>query len=151
VNTLKRYGVIWVSDTTPITSPMKDGYWTPWYLAQDRIAELEETVSKHIEICERHVSTRKYLEKRIAELEKFKTEHSPLLSYIAIECTTNLSEFKNWLAIRDLEQQAKGVKDFFASVEPKISMGESKLWELQTHNVNCYLDNLRNQAKGGAE
>jgi hypothetical protein len=42
VNTLKRYGVIWVSDTTPITSPMKDGYWTPWYLAQDRIAELEE-------------------------------------------------------------------------------------------------------------
>jgi hypothetical protein len=53
--------------------------------------------------------------------------------------------------IEDLKQQAKGVKDFFASVEPKISIGESKLWELQTHNVNCYLDNLRNQAKGGAE
>jgi hypothetical protein len=44
VNTLKRYGVIWVSDTTPITSPMKDGYWTPWYLAQDRIAELEKAL-----------------------------------------------------------------------------------------------------------
>jgi hypothetical protein len=61
------------------------------------------------------------------------------------------SLYKEAVAKRDLEQQAKGVKDFFASVEPKISMGESKLWELQTHNVNCYLDNLRNQAKGGAE
>jgi hypothetical protein len=33
-----------------------------------RNAELEEAGSKHIEICERHVSTRKYLEKRIADL-----------------------------------------------------------------------------------
>jgi hypothetical protein len=36
----------------------------------ERIAELKETVSKHIEICERHVSTRRYFEKRIAELEQ---------------------------------------------------------------------------------
>ena len=35
-----------------------------------RIAELEKKSTKHIEICERHVSTRKYLEKRIAELEE---------------------------------------------------------------------------------
>jgi hypothetical protein len=46
VNTLKRYGVIWVSDITPITGPMKDGYWTPWHLAQERIAELEKEVQE---------------------------------------------------------------------------------------------------------
>jgi len=74
---------------------------------------------------------------KIAELKK-RLSHSETMGDKAQE-------------IRDIEQQAKGVMDFFASVEPKISMGESKLWELQTHNVNCYLDNLRNQAKGGAE
>jgi hypothetical protein len=118
VNTLKRYGVIWVSDITPITSPMKDGYWTPWHLAQERIAELE----------------------------KFKTEHSPLLSYIAIECTTNLSEFKNWLAKRELEQQAKGIEDF---VEPYATMGGSGQVVYDSGLNKAFT--LRKQAKGGAE
>jgi hypothetical protein len=54
-------------------------------------------------------------------------------------------------ARRDLEQQAKGIEDFFNSIDPQISMGERKLWSLQSHNVDCYLDNLREQAKGGAE
>jgi hypothetical protein len=55
------------------------------------------------------------------------------------------------LAIRDLEQQRKGIEDLFNSIEPQISMGERKLWSLQSHNVDCYLDNLRKQSKGGAE
>ena len=38
----------------------------------NKIAELEKKSTKHIEICERHVSTRKYLEKRIAELKEQK-------------------------------------------------------------------------------
>jgi predicted metal-dependent HD superfamily phosphohydrolase len=39
-----------------------------------KISELEEKGNKHIEICERHVSTRRYLEKRIAVLEKALTK-----------------------------------------------------------------------------
>jgi hypothetical protein len=38
-------------------------------MATGIIAELEKESSKHIEICERHVSTRKYLEDKTAKLE----------------------------------------------------------------------------------
>jgi hypothetical protein len=76
-------------------------------------------------------------DKRIAELEKRLSNAE----------TMGTAE----QARRDLEQQAKGIEDFFNSIDPQISMGERKLWSLQSHNVNCYLDNLRNQAKGGAE
>ena len=37
---------------------------------------------------------------------------------------------ENELAIRDLEQQAKGVEDFFKSHKPRISMGKSAIWEV---------------------
>ena len=106
-----------------------------------RIAELEYRVA---ELVIRRDVQKQDFDERIAELGG----NTPLITlddrqlvYLTVD---DLERVK-------LEQQAKGVKDFFASVEPKISMGESKLWELQTHNVNCYLDNLRNQAKGGAE
>jgi hypothetical protein len=46
VNTLKRYGIEWTGPKTPIAVPMKDGHWTPWHLAQERIAELEKEVQE---------------------------------------------------------------------------------------------------------
>jgi hypothetical protein len=39
---LDRYGIEWTGPKTPISVPMPDGYWTPWHLAQERIAELEK-------------------------------------------------------------------------------------------------------------
>jgi uncharacterized coiled-coil protein SlyX len=84
-----------------------------------RIAELEETVSKHIEICERHVSTRKYLEKRIAELEK--TE--PLLQKVLDCCDglhceytqANYGDAKNWL---------RHISDAYADYQDSIDLSK---------------------------
>ena len=42
MNELERYGIEWASPTKPIAIAMPDGYWTPWHLAQERIAELED-------------------------------------------------------------------------------------------------------------
>jgi hypothetical protein len=55
VNTLKRYGIEWTGPKTPIAVPMKDGHWTPWHLAQERIAELEKTeplLQKVLDCCD---------------------------------------------------------------------------------------------------
>jgi hypothetical protein len=41
---LDRYGIEWTGPKTPISVPMPDGYWTPWHLAQERIAELEQAL-----------------------------------------------------------------------------------------------------------
>lgn len=41
-NALERYGLEWTGvKTAPVAVKMADGYWTPWHLAQQRIAELE--------------------------------------------------------------------------------------------------------------
>lgn len=64
------------------------------------------------------------------ELESFNAEHS-------LHCKIIPS-----LEAHNLEQQKKCIEGFFNSIEPKISMGKSKLWEVQTHNVDCYLDSL---------
>jgi septal ring factor EnvC (AmiA/AmiB activator) len=59
-----------------------------WFIK--RIAELEKEASKHIEICERHVSTRKYLEAKITELEK---ERGELIKEFAeAECMGDLAK-----------------------------------------------------------
>jgi hypothetical protein len=36
---LIRYGVLWRGPTEPTCEPMGDGYWTPWHIAQARIAQ----------------------------------------------------------------------------------------------------------------
>ena len=58
---LIRYGVLWRGPTEPTCEPMEDGYWTPWHIAQARIAkamqereELAEIISKLLEMVERH-------------------------------------------------------------------------------------------------
>ncbi len=54
-------------------------------------------------------------DERIAELEKEKASHVPVLSWIARECNQvdgdMLHRLKSYLAIRDLEQQSKGCTD----------------------------------------
>jgi hypothetical protein len=52
VNTLKRYGIEWTGPKTPIAVPMKDGHWTPWHLAQERIAELEDALEESHRVAE---------------------------------------------------------------------------------------------------
>jgi hypothetical protein len=36
---LIRYGVLWRGPIEPTCEPMEDGYWTPWHIAQARIAQ----------------------------------------------------------------------------------------------------------------
>lgn len=40
VSELQRYGLEWKSETDFVCHPMNDGYWTPWHIAEDKIAEL---------------------------------------------------------------------------------------------------------------
>ena len=72
---------------------------------------------------------------KIAELEKelaiamscneaLKKERDDLLSLSA------MGDLKKSLAIRDIEQRAKGVEDFFKSHKPRIRMGKSAIWEV---------------------
>lgn len=44
-STLLRYGVQWNGPREPICTPMPDGYWTPWHLADARI-EFDAKVQK---------------------------------------------------------------------------------------------------------
>ena len=41
-NGLPRYGLRWNGPSQPLSVPMDDGYWTPWHLANDLRAELQE-------------------------------------------------------------------------------------------------------------
>jgi hypothetical protein len=80
---------------------------------------------------------------KIAELEKEKAEYVPVLAWIARECNQvdggMLYRLKSYLAIRDLEQQAKGIEDF---VEPYVKHGKS----VYEHGLRRAIA-LRNQAK----
>ena len=82
------------------------------------------------------------LRKKNAELVQFISENTPILSYLAIECTTNLNEFKSWLAMRDLEQQAKGI-DLALSDYPCM-YGDTKVYVADLENR---AKDLREQAK----
>jgi predicted peroxiredoxin len=127
---------------------------------QERIAELEEKGNKHIEICERHVSTRRYLEKRIAELDD-------IVSVLTIADETGYvdgegfvvgfnqitDDAREFLAKHNLEQQAKGIEDFIEPYATRGSFGQvvydSGLKKAFT--LRNQAKQLREQAKGGAE
>jgi hypothetical protein len=68
------------------------------------------------------------LEKNIAELEMKVLEYS-----IALSAPDE---------IRDLEQQAKGVRDFFTNHRPRISMGKSAIWEVDDVLVDECIEQL---------
>ena len=57
---------------------------------------------------------------KIAELEKEKASHVPVLAWIARECNqvdgVMLHRFKSYLEILKLDQHAKGVRDFVYSI-----------------------------------
>jgi hypothetical protein len=43
---LQRYGIQWNGPASPISTPMQDGYWTPWHVADLLLAELRERVKE---------------------------------------------------------------------------------------------------------
>jgi hypothetical protein len=51
------------------------------------------------------------------------------------------------LAIRDLEQQAKGIEDFLAQLTPYISRGDQAIWKLDNDDRDEFTSKLRQQAK----
>jgi hypothetical protein len=50
------------------------------------------------------------------------------------------------LEILKLEQQAKGVRDFFTNHRPKISMGKSAIWEVDDVLVDECIEQLTTKA-----
>ena len=94
-------------------------------------------------------------DKKIEELVKFISENTPLLSYLAIKTVSSsvdgdpLFRFKDWLAERDLEQQANGAEYVIESV-----LGEPETLTSDALSIRYeFLDRLkqlREQAKGGA-
>jgi hypothetical protein len=83
----------------------------------------------------------------IVELEaQIQTAQVDKLAAIAIER-------KRWaradlvaLEILRLEQQAKGVRDFFTNHRPKISMGKSAIWEVDDVLVDGCIEQLTTKA-----
>jgi hypothetical protein len=51
------------------------------------------------------------------------------------------------LEIHNLEQQAKGVRDFFTNHPPRISMGKSAIWEVDDVLVDECIDKLTTKSK----
>jgi hypothetical protein len=87
---------------------MKDGYWTPWHLAQERIAELEkESLKAHGWIAKAMMQG----------LDK-------------VDCSDELLKI---IAKRDLEQQAKGIESLkFPTMLRKMwSGGDVQKWILE--------------------
>lgn len=37
---LKRYGVTWGGGEGPLLTELSDGYWTPWHIAEEELAQL---------------------------------------------------------------------------------------------------------------
>ena len=66
--------------------------------------------------------------KDVKELVELRKANAELEKELSIVVAGLFSE--NDLAVRDLEQQAKGVSDFFKSHKPRISMGKSAIWEI---------------------
>jgi hypothetical protein len=87
------------------------------------------------------------------ELEKEKAEYVPVLTWIARECNQVdggiLFRLKSYLAIRDLEQQAKGLSEgFHATKEP---IGRNAFGFMMHYcsekNLKDRVDDLRIQSK----
>ena len=78
----------------------------------------------------------------ITELEKLlrDIEH-------AMRNENELLEMQKNQDVRDLEQQAKGVSDFFKSHKPRISMGKSAIWEIDDVLVDEAIEALKEQGK----
>jgi hypothetical protein len=87
----------------------------------------------------------------IAELEKDKASHVPVLAWIARECNqvdgVMLHRFKSYLAIRDLEQQAIGAYEsvWFCKFEG-VRTDEQPNRHI-SHLLNARVKELSNQAK----
>ena len=94
-----------------------------------------------------------YLKAKVAELEKFQKEFTPLAAYLARECNTTdgdlLYRFKHWLAKRDLEQQAKALEELLTYPNHRFH-GDSRVYYSE-YSINRAIENLRKQAKGGDE
>jgi len=58
-----------------------------------------------------------------------------------------LKELEKERDIRDLEQRAKGVEDFFEEVDSYVSTGEPSKYTITGYSVSEEIENLRNQAK----
>jgi hypothetical protein len=79
------------------------------------------------------------LEKKIAELEKERDEHMAHAYYILETCMVfSPAHFE----AHNLEQQAKGVRDFFTNHRPRISMGKSAIWEVDDVLVDECIEQL---------
>lgn len=47
--TIMRYGIKWNGPREPIATPMEDGYWTPWHIANAEIERLQKDRNECLE------------------------------------------------------------------------------------------------------
>jgi hypothetical protein len=96
----------------------------------------------------------------IAGLEKERDASNSSFK-VAVEVSKNLhleiNDLKGWeskfyklessMNARDPEQQAKGVRNFFRSRWPRISMGKSAIWEVDGILVDEFIKKLTDECK----
>ncbi len=73
---LTRYGIRWAAPNLPISTPMPDGYWTPWHIAQERIHADEE----------RHKEKALFLQTQVWDLDARCSELRAELAASRLEC-----------------------------------------------------------------
>jgi hypothetical protein len=115
-----------------------------WYSVKlnERIAELESMLE----------SRTKEVDNWISKYDKSVTKQRAVITELEKERYDAVTAYNNCMTgnqihIRDLEQQANGVRDFFTNHRPRISMGKSAIWEVDDVLVDECIDRLTTQAK----
>jgi len=161
---LQRYGLEWKSDTDFIATPMSDGYWTPWHIAQERLTTtqaeneaLREGMRKVNATAERHeremyiakdeaeekgrvlVGMCRDLKARVAELEA-DNAHQRERRNAARDCIQKMKA-------ESLRKQAEAVEKFGQEIGVFDSEYDDQEYvEIPRREVKAYAQRLRQQA-----
>ena len=97
------------------------------------------------------------LEKIVVRMSKELEQEKTLIAELGRDKETLTQHHDMWkcqwhelhssLPIRDLEQQAKGVRDFFTNHRPRISMGKSAIWEVDDVLVDECIERLTTKSE----
>jgi small-conductance mechanosensitive channel len=97
---LPRYILRWNGHNQPTSVPHKDGYWTPWYLANRLYAELERERKAAKTACENWgemKQERDQLAVEVAALKPYRDNHHDLIRHMAAHDAEVIEQLKNKL------------------------------------------------------
>ena len=150
---LQRYGLEWKSDTDFIATPMSDGYWTPWHIAQERLATTQaenEALRARVEELEEEMELFTAMAVMICQQESDEWDSDRLQTYkdYAEVCGQRIAKIApvNARALL-LRKQAEAVEKFGQEIgvfDPEYD--DQEYVEVPRREVKAYAQRLRQQA-----